>query len=328
MSFQELAIDPSVIRSWRDFQLVWGKAGFGKGRLIAAFPDKGPDAERKDQGWAWRVVASIKEHDIGSAKKVMTALERQAKLKLFRRGRKFNHDKPWKANAEREHQRLPFAAMVEPFASSDGFHCTLDDFEEEHAPACLRDDQHVSTLPKQPCEIANSLFPMLRCAKAIRFVDPYFLRGSKSGSANPFSTKHGKVVQAIGSLLSGINRVPQIIEFHLKIIDGDREEGNAEAQLRLFTKEMEAFIPRQWSAKAFIWREQLGGRRFHARYILTDVGGVGSEYGLDQGNSLADQTDLYLLTDKLLLQRTADFDCSSKAFSLAAGPREFSGVRG
>lgn len=328
MSFHELAIDPSAIRSWRDFQLVWGKAGFGKGRLIAAYPEKGPDKEHKEQGWAWQVIESINQHDKGSRKKVATVLETQHKLKLIKRGRTFNHGASWKNNAAREHHRLPFAALVESEAVCDGCRCTLDDFESEHAPECLRDDQQVMTLPKQPDEFAKGLFPMLRCAKAIRFVDPYFLKSSRSGSEISFSTKHAKVVQKIASSLGDINRVPQTVEFHMKLLDGEREEGDAEAQLSIFTKGMEAFLPRAWKAKAFMWRENLGGRRFHARYILTDVGGAGSEYGWDQGNSSADQTDLYLLPDKVLRDRTADFDSSSSAFTLATPVREFTGIRG
>lgn len=323
MAFHEIAVDPTAIRSWRDFQLVWSKAGFGKGRLIAGFPEKGPDKERKEQGWAWRVLESIKEHEVGSSIRVRTSLEANAKFKLIKRGRTFDHDEPWRTNADKEHRRLPFSALIEAEATCDGCRCTLDDFEGEHCPSCLRDDQHVMTLPKQPADLAEGIIPMLRCAKELRFVDPYFLKMSESGPGAAFSTKHARVVQEIANRLTEMNRVPQIVEFHMLGLEGDPT-----IQLAAFAKGMEAFLPKTWKAKAFLWREKLGGRRFHARYILTDVGGAGSEYGWDQGNSPGDQTDLYLLTESVRTQRITDFSDSGDAFTLAASPREFFGIRG
>jgi hypothetical protein len=323
MAFHEIAVDPSAIRSWRDFQLVWGKAGFSKGRLIAGFPEKGPDKERKEQGWAWQVIESIKKNEVGSAKRVLTSLETHARLKLIKRGRAFNHDEPWTTNADKEHKRIPFSALIQHDATRDGYRCSLDDFEEESCPACLRDDQHVMTLPKQPGDLANGLLPMLRCAKEIRFVDPYYLKKSESGSVAAFSTKHARVVQEIANRLAEAHRVPQNVEFHMLALDGDPA-----AQLSIFTTGMEAFLPKTWRAKAFLWRENLGGRRFHARYILTDVGGAGSEYGWDQGNSPGDQTDLYLLTESVLSQRIKDFSSIGESFNPATAPREFFGIRG
>ena len=70
------------------------------------------------------------------------------------------------------------------------------------------------------------------------------------------------------------------------------------------------------------------GKLFHARYILTDVGGVGSDFGLDEGRSQGDETDLYLLPEALRAQRTTEFSIKGDAFTLAAGPLEFTGILG
>lgn len=321
MAFHEIAVDPSVIRTWRDFQFVWGKFGFNQGRLIAGYPEKGPDKHTKEQGWAWRVIASIKLHEPGSAKKVQTAIEAKAKLKLIKRGRSFDHDKPWKNNAATEHQRLPFAAVIQDDASCDGSCCTLDDLGQESCPVCLRDEQHSMSLPKQAADLAVALLPMLRCAKNLCFVDPYFIKARNSEIG--LSSKHGRVIQEIAARLTEAKRVPQSVEFHMLA-----QDGNPDSQLSAFAKGMEAHLPKTWQAKAFLWKEKLGGRRFHARYILTDVGGAGSEYGWDQGNSPSDETDLYLLTEALLNQRLTDFSDKSTAFELTAVPHVFSGIRG
>ncbi len=321
MSFQEIAVNPSAIRSWRDFQLVWSKAGFSKGRLISCYPQKGPDKETRHQGWPWRVVESVKEADIGSVKRVQTCLEIYAKFKLMRRGRAFDHAEPWTPNADCEHRRAPFAALIG--ITTDDCYCSLDDLEGEDCPECLRDDQHVMILPKQPAAFAEGLLPMLSCSNELRFVDPYYLNPSNTPSGVSLSRKHARVVQEIANRMNALQRVPQLIEFHMLSVVADPE-----VQLKTFAREMDAFLPKTWKAKGYLWTENLGGRRFHARYILTDVGGVGSEYGLDEGNSPGDQTDLYMLPESLRTRRTAEFSLESQAFTLAANPIEFQGTRG
>ena len=99
-------------------------------------------------------------------------------------------------------------------------------------------------------------------------------------------------------------------------------------QVAAFADGMASYLPRTWKSHAFLWSEKLGGRRFHARYVLTDVGGTGSEYGLDQGNSPGDETDLYLLPDPVRIRRIRDFSSTSDAFSLSGGPIDFTGIRG
>jgi hypothetical protein len=321
MAFHEIAVDPSAIRNWRDFQLVWGKCGFHKGRLIAGYPDKGPDKETREQSWAWRVIASVKEHDVGSAKRVQTAIEAQAKSKMIKKGRVFDHAQGWTSNAAKEHRRQPFAALVGSETTGDQGCCTLDDFEGDASPSCLRDDQHVMSLPKQPADLAEVLLPMLRCAKDIRFVDPYFLK-LFDGRAT-LSRRHAQVIQEIAARLEAVGRVPQNVEFHMVALEGDPD-----LQCSSFATEMGACLPKRWSAKVFLWREALGSKRFHARYILTDVGGVGSEYGWDKGTSPSDETDLYLLTEGILEQRTRDFSEAGATYALAAAPFLFSGIRG
>jgi hypothetical protein len=146
---------------------------------------------------------------------------------------------------------------------------------------------------------------------------------SESGSQPILSSKHGRVIHEIAARLTAANRIPQSVEFHMLALDGDPA-----GQLSAFAKGMEAHLPKTWRAKALLWQEKLGGRRFHARYILADVGGAGSEYGWDQGNSPSDETDLYLLTEDLLSRRIADFATTGEAFSLVAGAHEFTGIRG
>ena len=237
MAFQEIAVEPTVIQSWRDFQLVWGLVGFSKGRLIAGFPERGPNQMTREQGWAWRVLESVKASEIGSAKRVQTCLETYAKFKILKKGRAFDHAESWNFNAAKEHRRLPFAALIESGTACDTCRCSLDDLQDEKCPTCLKDDQHVMSLPKQPSDLASGMLPMLRCAKELRFVDPYFLKQSETGVGTALSMRHARVVQEIASRMNEVNRVPQILEFHMLALDG-----NLIAQLSTFARGMEAHL--------------------------------------------------------------------------------------
>lgn len=322
MVFHEVAIQPTAIQSIRDLQLVLSYVGFGKGRLIADFPDSGPNRERKEENWIWQVHQSVKKSQGHPATSVRELLIKERK-KVLRTRRAYNHDRKWLDNARESHRQRPFGAIVTEQPSADLSECCLDDFSTDKCPECLREDQHVVPLPKTPEAFAEALMPMLSCAKELRFVDPYFMRVDSHGRLRA-SMRHGRVVKEITRRMNDNRRVPQLVEFHLASLDCSEPP---DEQLALFVKEMGDFLPEGWKATAYLWGEVLGGRRFHARYVITDVGGAGSDYGFDQGNSPADLTDLYLLPDKVRTERSVDFSSAGAAFSLRADPREFRGTR-
>lgn len=319
--FHEIAVEPTAIRTLRDVQLVLGLAGFSKGRLIADYPTEPKKAGSENVGWASRVVESIKTMDIGKAPKVRELLIKEKK-RFSRSGRPFDEKLAWIANAKGEHARNPFAALILDGPTTEACECNLDDFLGDDYPECLKEDQHVQPLPKRPEEFAEHLLPMLRCACSLQFVDPHYLYVHRADGSLRLSSKHARVAQEIARRMHGFNRVPRTVEFHtLQTSDDPANE------LRYFISQMKDKLPQSWRAKAFLWHEKNGGKRFHARYILTDVGGIGSEYGLDEGKSAADETDLYLLPEPLRLKRTADFSENGDTFMLVTEPLEFSGTR-
>lgn len=75
--------------------------------------------------------------------------------------------------------------------------------------------------------------------------------------------------------------------------------------------------------------EKEGGERFHARYILTDIGGCRIEKGLDEGQESGETTDIGLLDLPLYNQRWKEFQRESSVFDFGGevkiiGEREIS----
>ncbi len=323
MIFHEIAVEPETIRSLRDLQCVLGLAGFGKGRLISDFPNKGPKAGSADGSWVSRVINSAKAVDIGKQGKIRELLITERK-KILKSKRHFFHNLPWLENARRENDLQQFSAMIIDSLPDREIECQLDDLGDDRSPACLRDDQHVRSVSKQPKQFAELLLPLLRRASALRFVDPHYLWWDEHSRQIRLSSKHAKVVTAIASRLAttDIGRIPKTVEFHTLQVRSDPQ-----SCVSTFSAEMAGCLPRDWKAKVFVWSEIEDGKRFHARYILTDAGGVGSDYGLDEGRNSGDMTDIYLLTETMRAQRTEDFSINSKVFTLATEPLEFSGKR-
>ena len=321
MLFHEIAVEPEAIRTLRDFQLVMGLAGFSKGRLISDFPAESKRSSDEGRGWAIRVAESVKANDVGKAAKVRELLIVERR-RIWKSKRQFDHGCAWIENARADHHRSPFAALILDDRPTNAVECVLDDFLGDACPDCLKEDQHVKPLPKFPKEFAEHMLPMLRCVRALRFVDPHYIYQDRRSGELRLSFKHAKVAEEIARKLNGFHRIPKTVEFHTSRVSDDSTN-----ELEFFVHKMRDHLPKEWKAKAFLWSEKDGGKRFHARYILTDVGGVGSEYGLDEGTSAADVTDIYLLPEPLLAKRTADFSEDGNAFNLAAGPLEFSGTR-
>lgn len=182
----------------------------------------------------------------------------------------------------------------------------------------------MGTISKNPEQFAENLLPLLRHVSTLLFVDPHYVWWDKKLETTKLSWAHASVAKAIALRMSteDVARVPRQVEFHMLSVSD-----SAGADLEVFCRKMSEQIPRDWKVSAFMWSELPDGKRFHARYILTNLGGLGCDYGLDAGRSKGDETDLYLLTESMLIQRTTDFSIDGKVFNLVAGPMGFQGIR-
>lgn len=61
------------------------------------------------------------------------------------------------------------------------------------------------------------------------------------------------------------------------------------------------------------WRQLEEGEKLHPRYILTDIGGIRIEVGLDEGE-VGETTDISLPSELEYSQRWANFQRSTSAY--------------
>ena len=157
--------------SWHDllkFRLFIEMFGFGSGRVVSRYPKK----------WTKQVWDAF-EADFG---KTASPVDRSRMGKLLKQIAKPVVKRPsciwdaacdWLTNAEIEHTRKPFHAIL---ARNNPRHHTsvvresavLEDTDERW------DALITVTVPRNAQEMANCVAPMLRCATRILFVDPNF----------------------------------------------------------------------------------------------------------------------------------------------------------
>ncbi len=266
----EFALEPTLLGSWERFRYLTEKFGVQHGRLICRYPKR----------WKALVYEALQACSEIEKKKIE---ERLVWLddRMMGRAHEWEPARDWLSNAELEHGRRPFRAIIaaaNPRAVASVL--LADDLDEETG---LWKVEREAKVPRQAAELAKAVAPLLCLAREILFIDPYF----DPYKARSRTTLREFLLRAHGRQ-NGIQL--QRVEFHTLFNDGIARF-DAECQ-----RELPARIPTGMKLDVVRWRERKGGEGFHNRYILTDRGGVRLAWGLDEGAG-AQTDDLSLLSD-------------------------------
>jgi len=112
-------------------------------------------------------------------------------------------------------------------------------------------------------------WPCFRRAKEIYLIDPYF---------RPTEAKFGLVLGKLLTRLEKSGMEPSRIEVHTALPDDYRPA----VQRRNWEHWAVGNLPSNWKLKVAHWRTFETGSKMHARYILTDLGGLDYNWGTDE----------------------------------------------
>ena len=253
----EYAVEPRAIGSdWQTFRFLIAQFGFDKGKLISQFPKR----------W-FREVYEAAEDVPDVRRKRMGELLNQAKqTRVVRFGRPYDPSLGgWLDNALAQHAVDPFRAIIaETNPSGEESVLIAADVDAEHA---LMQSPHSRHVPRVGSELAAAMAPMLRAAGTLLFVDRYFDVGKP---------RYLETLMACLDVVRQGGRNPSRCEIHFCAHESrpslEEAEQVAVAQLR-------GVIPDGMSVAVHAWREKPDGEDFHARDLLTDVGGINVESG-------------------------------------------------
>jgi len=293
----EFAVDPACLSDWQTFRYLIEKFGVSQGRLISAFPRK----------WLKLVYASCGEFTFRQKQILQSELSRVKKYGLCDSSRIYDGELGWLENALIQHGIKPFHAIIS----------TEDDEKNQVVAAAemteanpLWGTQRTMIVPRKAEDMAASVNTLLLASKHIILIDPHF---------GPENARHRRPFQAFLQVAAQnrSNGMPTV-EVHAQI-KSTEEFFRDECRTKLVN-----LIPTGLTVRFVRWVARDGGQPLHNRYILTDLGGVSFQHGLDDGRP-GETDDVALLDRDSYEQRWAEYATDDPAFDLIEEPFELIG---
>lgn len=256
----EYALEPSLLNNWKDFRYFTEKFGVSHGRLISRYPKR----------WKKLVYESLSSCGEVDRKRIEEGLQRLDGKILVRLHGGWDIQQDWLSNAEAEHHRKPFhAVLASANPRAREFVLEAETLSEEHR---LWHVKTSLTVPRTPEQIAACVAPLLQAGNDIVFIDPYF---------KPQDFQYRLLFEKFFEVaLKGRDGMPPTIRVFAN------EAILSEA---LFKDEchrkLPEIIPSVVSIRIMRLRQRPGCEELHNRYILTDLGGVKFGNSLREGDS-------------------------------------------
>ena len=172
---------------------------------------------------------------------------------------------------------------------------------DEHQPA-VGSSANDRTVVREAESIAGALSGFLRVSTRILFVDPFF---------DPYNTRYKSTLRECLAIVKADN--PEAAcEIHYRYHNAKPTNIEIEREAaRLFN----GVIPEGVTVAVYCWREKDSGADFHARYLLTERGGVGIDAGFSAEGG-HQTTDMHLMSFVLSQARLTSFARNATDFEL------------
>lgn len=253
---KEYAVDPTCIGDWYLFRYLIESLGVPRGRLIAKYPSK----------WLKMVYVSCGSFTFQQKQKLELELSRIKKNGLSKTSRTYDGNIDWLENALAQHSINPFHAILS--TENDETNQVLSVSEIMEADPLWR-VQRTMIVPRKAVDMAATVSTLLSTAKHIILIDPHF---------GPENARHRRPLQAFlqAAVKDRSNGMPRV-EVHAQIKSSE-DFLRDECRTKLAN-----LIPAGLTVRFVRWTSRQGGQPLHNRYVLTDLGGVSFQHGLDDG---------------------------------------------
>ena len=285
----EFVIDPDVFITLEDTRYLREELQIHRGRVVGDFSGD----------WLTRVLAKTQKLPHLRRKRLHEWLK---KIVLCARERQASHlSDGWLAAAKQIQVRdgQPYRAVL---ACEENEEARVVDARVVDSSCKI---WHVPTqlkIKRQDEDLAGACRFFMLHANKILLVEPYF-DPNRSVNRNPLKRILDPCKERI--------KQPPVVELHThkhKSFNHGFENDAAEYLPRC--------VPAGVQLEIFIWISKRGGERFHRRYVLSDIGGMYYEGGLESGDS-GHTTDVVLLEPKLNRDRKQDYHSSYSSFELS-----------
>jgi hypothetical protein len=253
----EYAVEPTAIgSSWQNFRYLFEKFGFDRGRLISRFPGK----------WEREVYAAATAMKPVERARLEVALREGKQSKFLRSGRPYDPTLgSWFQNAIAQDAAAPFHAIIaEQNPAAAASVVTVDEVDELHP---LMVSAHTWEVERVGNVLAAAMRPLLTSARTILFVDRFF---------DLSKIQYQETLRACLSEIATAGGFGVSCEIHCCDHDSRPPPDFVEREAHKWVR---GVLPSGMAVSLFTWKERPGGEDFHARNLLTDVGGMSVEAG-------------------------------------------------
>lgn len=283
---KEYAVEPESLSKLNTVWQAMEQFGVEHGRLISDFPKK----------WLRSIYDSTASCSPIERKSIEERLIRlKDKVVRFRKGSEFNPDKSWRENVYQEDSHQPFHAIIQ--TDNDTHRDRILTPFDLHEGTSLWKIRREYPASRKPGELAKIVAPLGLISRELLFIDPYLSTDPKWINV---------LVECLKACEVNENNHRRI-EIHTQSTVS-RAEWN-----RIANKQIAPSLPVGVSIRFVIWGQREEGEKFHARYFMTERGGIRFDVGLDAGKP-GETTDVGLLSEALRATRWKQFQDSTAAF--------------
>jgi len=300
---KDIALDPELFCQWQHHKVLRHEFSVEKGRLIAGFPKKWKKLVREKSEALEKSgeLSSVKADTIRNWLAVSPGHEDQ---RFFASAGVYDWGKAWHLNAE--DQAASFAAV-------------LSHREIEMPNAVLADDdlnylqdQRLMgvtqvTVQRRKKPLIDCIWPLLRISSQIRIIEPNF---------NPNRPRFRDTLEELLDRLHREGSNVREVEIHVRNPDDQSHDEPPNFTRQEMISKLTPLLRTGWRLKVLLWTK--GREKLHARYLITDRGGVKIDWGWDEGEYDTETTPLELLTTQRWNQEwnrympgSADFELNS-----------------
>jgi hypothetical protein len=234
----------------------------------------------------------------------ISAKMRRDSHKFLVKSRTYNGTMDWLANACAQMSVDPFHAIIASENPANAEEVLVaEEFAKDEPPFQIAMPGW-NWIPRNAAALANCAGLLLNHCEEIRLVDPHF---------DPSEPRFQKTFAEI--LRARPHNAPR-----LRLLEIHRERPDpfvVGAQRSKFIRHLAQLFPTGLTLRVFFWQQIPGGLEMHPRFLLTDLGGMNFENGLDEGES--GTVTLVTLLDHPVWQKcVSDYCRTGTTFSLGA----------
>jgi hypothetical protein len=221
-------------------------------------------------------------------KRVTVGLERATRCVIDTRRPYNTRLANWLENAVAEHARMPFRAIIANANPQNANHVlAVGEIDGDHRLFATERDVKVD---RSAGALAAIAAPLLTHSKTILFVDAYY---------DPSDRRYQRALKAYLEVVARSGSAEKSCEIHFA--DHERKP-SSEVIEREAKNWFRDTIPHGMAITLYRWKRRVGGEEFHARYILTERGGMRFDEGLAEGRA-GERSDVALMDPALVQNR-------------------------